>query len=207
MRFSPLPDCQIKNLAEIYEEHLPDLGCFVEVGAFDGKTYSNTYFLAQMGWRGIYIEAHPDFAQVCKLNHKDNDVKVISCAVGRQHGFQDLYIIGECSTLVWDQTAINWGGDKERKITVPVHSLNHLLLEYEISPGFELLVVDVEHSELDVLQPFNLQYWKPKMCIIETHEGQSDPKINFLAAPITEYFYNYGYKKIHVDEINTIFLR
>jgi hypothetical protein len=123
----------------------------VEVGAFDGATYSNTVFLAENGWRGIYIE--------------------------------------------------------NRKIRVPVQTLHQILFSYDIEPEFDLLVVDVEHHEMKVLKGFDLNYWKPKMCIVETHEGQVDPMVNFMAPAINEYFMNYGYNKIHFDAINSIFVR
>ena len=31
-------------------------GYFIEVGAYDGVTLSNTYFLEQMGWCGLLVE-------------------------------------------------------------------------------------------------------------------------------------------------------
>ena len=208
MRFTPRPDCQIKNLAEIYEVHLPDQGRFVEVGAFDGATYSNTVFLAEMGWKGLYIEARPDFALQCRANHKGrwDKIETIDCGVSDHEGFMDIYDIGECSTLVWDQTAKNWGGDANRKFKVPVATLEFILTDYSIEPDFDLLVVDVEHHELEVLRPFDLNKWRPKMCIVETHEMGGLP-VNFLAKPIGEYFDSFGYKKIHADTINTIWIR
>ncbi|EKX35933.1 hypothetical protein GUITHDRAFT_52329, partial [Guillardia theta CCMP2712] len=43
-------------------------GTFLELGALDGSTYSNSfYFERAMGWRGILIEADPDnFRQLVK---------------------------------------------------------------------------------------------------------------------------------------------
>ncbi len=161
-----------------------------------------------MGWHGIYIEAHPDFAKQCQLNHKDKpNIKTIPIGISDHEGFMWLYEIGECSTFVWDKTAKDWGGDENRKIRVPVQTLPQLLLEYDVEPEFDLLVVDVEHHEMAVLKKFNLTYWKPKMCIVETHEGQVDPMVNFMAPAINEYFANFGYKKIHFDNINSIFVR
>ena len=41
------PTCQIPGLDKIYEEYFGDtLGLFVEVGAFDGESVSNTSGLA-----------------------------------------------------------------------------------------------------------------------------------------------------------------
>jgi hypothetical protein len=43
-------------LAEIFRRLGIDDGFFVEFGAWDGKHLSNTYRLAELGWRGLYIE-------------------------------------------------------------------------------------------------------------------------------------------------------
>ena len=53
------------------QEHpcCPTSGSVVQVGAFDGNTYSNTRFFDQeLGWTGVLIEAEPsNFAKVwCK---------------------------------------------------------------------------------------------------------------------------------------------
>jgi hypothetical protein len=46
-------------IAEICRRLNIDTDWFVEFGAGDGVRYSNTYALAQRGWRGVYIEADP----------------------------------------------------------------------------------------------------------------------------------------------------
>jgi FkbM family methyltransferase len=38
-----------------------DRGFFVDLGAYDGINTSNTYALENSGWRGICVEANPDF--------------------------------------------------------------------------------------------------------------------------------------------------
>ena len=62
--FRSSPSCQIDNISELYEVFLTTKldGVFVEVGAFDGYTFSNTWGLAQRGWRGIYVEPIPKYA-------------------------------------------------------------------------------------------------------------------------------------------------
>ncbi|MCX8505445.1 MAG: hypothetical protein ORN98_02375, partial [Alphaproteobacteria bacterium] len=54
-------DCQIKDLAKHYENLFgkKDKGVFVEIGAFDGQEVSNTAGLADLGWRGVYVEPVP----------------------------------------------------------------------------------------------------------------------------------------------------
>lgn len=43
-----------------------DTGFYIEVGAFDGIHFSNTYSFEKLGWKGICIEPHPKFFPYCK---------------------------------------------------------------------------------------------------------------------------------------------
>lgn len=209
MRYTPRPDCQIPGLADIYEQHLPPgPGTFVEVGAHDGVRVSNTVFLAEAGWKGLYIEAHPDFCTLCIANHSNNPgIQVMHTAIGAHVGTVDFYEIGECSTMIWDKNAIDWGGNKDRKIQVPVTTLNLAMEKAECKPGFDLLVIDVEQAELLVLSGFDPIRWKPHLVIIEAHEKDSASERNFKAFAINSYFHQHGYTKIYADHINSIFVR
>lgn len=209
MRYSPRADCQIPVLADIYENHLPDgAGRFVEVGAFDGVTVSNTVFLAEAGWQGLYVEPHPNSAALCRENHADHlGITVVQKAVSNQVGIADLYEIGECSTLVWDKSAEDWGGSQNRKVPVDVCTLDMVLDSLSWEPGFGVLVIDVEQNELKVLWGFDIERWRPRLVIIEAHEKDNEPTRNCKAPAINEYFKSHGYEKIYADHINSVFLR
>lgn len=53
-------------------------GSFVDLGCFDGATYSNTAALADLGWPGICVDAAPDAVARCARRYADRpDVEVI----------------------------------------------------------------------------------------------------------------------------------
>ena len=64
-------DCQIPLLDWLYDRHfgLINDGQFVEFGAFDGEYVSNTCFLADMDWRGLYVEPVPEYFEKCRARH------------------------------------------------------------------------------------------------------------------------------------------
>jgi len=64
MNFQPLSrSCQIHTLNEIYSKYFdPDHGTFVEVGANNGERWSNTWHLANSGWKGLYFEPIAELA-------------------------------------------------------------------------------------------------------------------------------------------------
>lgn len=201
------PTCQIPGLAKIYEDVFgPDfVGSFVEVGAFDGMTYSNTWGLANAGWTGIYIEPHPDFAARCAEVHKDNkNITVLPFACAEYEGTMPLTVWGEVSTGRLSKWNRDWGMDENSpRIQVPVRRLDQL-----ITQKFDLLVIDVEEMEIEVLLgATGLQ--KPKMVIVELHEGQgTGPDQKGYQEPwVTEFHVEAGYRKIYADTINTIYVR
>jgi hypothetical protein len=55
-------------LDEILSRLHLDTGYFVEFGAWDGCTLSNTRFLAERGWGGVYIESDTDRLNEAKKN-------------------------------------------------------------------------------------------------------------------------------------------
>jgi FkbM family methyltransferase len=206
----PVPSgCQIPGLPLIYGAHFNcETGTFVEVGAYDGRSVSNTCCLADAGWNGYYVEPNPEFLPNLRKNHAHNPkVKIINVAVAEFEGEADFWEIGECSSLVFDSTAMDWGGNIDRKIRVKVTTLDRLLEENQIAPRFELLVIDVEMAELRVLSGFTVARWMPKMVIIEAHELDPVRARSYKAAPISQYFCGAGYQKVYADHINNIYVR
>lgn len=56
-------------IAYLYLQKKTD-GFFVDIGANDGISGSNTYALEQMGWKGICIEPQPDVYRILKKYRK-----------------------------------------------------------------------------------------------------------------------------------------
>jgi len=54
-------------------------GYYVEVGANNGITNSNTFLLETKGWKGLLIEANPDLISRCQQSRPNSTV--INCAV------------------------------------------------------------------------------------------------------------------------------
>lgn len=57
-------------------------GRFLDIGAYDGKTFSNTLKLVEQGWSGVCVEASPIvFPKLLEL-HKDNpNIQLVLAAV------------------------------------------------------------------------------------------------------------------------------
>ena len=69
-------------------------GRFLDVGAYDGKTFSNTYALAERGWEGVLVEASPQcFVQMTKcVSFKG--VSLVCAAMDVRQGCAKFYDSG-----------------------------------------------------------------------------------------------------------------
>lgn len=190
------PTCQIHNLENILNTYIPEIGYFVEVGAHDGYSYSNTWHLANKGWKGIYVEPIAEYAAKCRETHRENNVKVIEAACSNFDGNIMLYK-GQ------DIFSANNEMVKGEKFIVDCLKLDSILEAEILKP--DLIVIDVEFHEKEVLQGFTLKKWKPKMVIIEAHEHHENEKYRLNAQFINEYFKTY--EKIYSDGINNIYVR
>jgi len=204
-------DVQITGLSDIYEKYFGQKtdGTFVEIGAYDGYEWSNTWGLMSAGWRGVEVEPNP---YVFKSLINNCTEKIICCqvAVGKSDSCQ-LRLSGAISTTSAEQTNIykecDWFTGNEQVIDVPMVKLDELLEKLEIPEEFEVLVVDTEGTELEVLETLDIDKWKPAMCIVEAHELHPTKGFNRYAPLINKYFDEHNYIKIYCDIINNIYIR
>jgi FkbM family methyltransferase len=145
-------------------------GVCVEVGGFDGETFSNTLTFEECGWRAIIVEPMPDYAN--RIRARRPGASVFPCAAGAAAGETTLVIAHGAeplSTTTPDPLHLNrieqLGGTTE-KVKVAVRPLNDMLEEAKVSQ-INFITIDVEGGELDVLEGFDFSRWLPDICIIE----------------------------------------
>lgn len=205
------PTCQMKNLEEILLDTFgyTENGAFVDVGAHDGITHSNTWGLAEIGWYGVMIEPIDDlFSKCCRVHHFNN-VSVYRCCSGDFDGETKLWL-GENPTID-EETVMKspWGEkyDPDKFIKTTVRRLDSILKDEGFPTEFHVCSIDVEGGELKVLEGFDLNVWKPKLLIIETHDGNEDVKRSFHAKAINDVVGRYPYDVISKDGLNTVWRR
>jgi FkbM family methyltransferase len=163
-------------------------GFYVDVGANDGLSNSNTAALDRMGWRGLLVEADPNLAVICRQARPR--ATVIACAAadparrGSYAAFQRISPGHDettgLSSLVdspeLKQKAMQIGASVST-IAVPVRSLDDILEKYNAPEAFELLSVDVEGAELEVFRSCNLRRWRPRIIIAEDNFAGRDTSV------------------------------
>ena len=209
VRAQKLNDLLIRYFGEI------DNGTFVEVGAHNGLDCGITPPLADKGWNGLYIEASPFWAQECANNHKDNkNVKVMNVAIGDHRGTVTLHGSDAGATVSESYLKevcahVPWTGNHTSKKEIKMITLEDALRAAKIKQGFEVLSVDVEGSEPEVFAGFRLDYWKPRLMMIEMLDAHPELKQFESHAKkyqaLRELYRANGYDEIFADEVNTVF--
>jgi FkbM family methyltransferase len=159
-------------------------GFYVEVGAYDGVGFSNTYFFEAVGWTGLLIEPVPALYRACLSSRPFS--RVINTVVGKGESRQSVeFSVAEgCAgvgTLSFfgdnpqQLKRIHKEGGVVRTIEVPLVSLNSLLEDHRKEIDF--VSIDVEGREMDVLQGFDLQRFRPRVLVIEDNSNGADTSV------------------------------
>jgi len=128
----------------------------VEVGAWDGIEFSNTYMFEKgLDWKGICIEPSQDAFLALSRNR---NCAMFNCAAWNDSGqFLDFRetSIGSLSAL--EGFGNDWAKEirsEFKRSKVEARSLKDLLLEAKAPGWVDYLSVDTEGSELEVLEGF-----------------------------------------------------
>ena len=154
-------------------------GFFVEAGANDGISQSNTYYFEKVrGWRGILVEGIPSLYERCKKNREKSIVFNCALVSDSYHGqFITMHYANLMSVVQGARASFE--GDNEYIKTaleiqklentysakVPVRTLTSIFDQCGVGK-IDLFSLDVEGYELDVLKGLAFNRYRPKyMCI------------------------------------------
>lgn len=156
-----------------------DNGTFIEAGANDGQTQSNTaYFARHRGWRGLLVEPIPELAARCRAARPESVVE--NCALvatGADGQSVPMTYCGLMSVVDggWsdpeaEKAHVETGRQIQSLTTyhvdVPGRSLSALLDQHKMS-HIDLLSLDVEGFERQALEGLDLRRHRPKFILVE----------------------------------------
>lgn len=175
---------------------------YVDLGCSHPENKSLTALFRELGWRGLAIDANPDYAQdwadagfgshfVCAVLSDQPTARFVT---------HDNCFTSRISDLPENDHPEKWGIKSiEERSTVP---LNHLLDVHEIGK-IDLLTIDLEGHEFAVLKTLDFEKHSPAWIIAEyvTAEVGVDPRV---AQFLTQ---EKGYEVMHLTGSNIIYRR
>jgi len=135
-------------------------GTYLELGGFDGETFSNTYmFQHGLDWRGVLIEANPISFHAMKENRPlDDTYNYAICSNSSEVHFIGKGLRAETGILEFMPPSFisDWHGNVDLKTlpTVPCKPLSSILDESSLDPRqiIDLFSLDVEGGEFQVVK-------------------------------------------------------
>lgn len=183
-------------------------GFFLDIGANDGITYSNTYFFEkELNWSGICIEPHPSVFE--KLSNNRKSILLNKC-ISDQIGQVDFLRIDGYAEMLsgvymkYDQRHMErikkelkeFGGNSEI-ITVESLTISKLLSEYSIRK-IDFCSIDTEGGEFEILKQFDLNTIAVQCFSIEN---------NYNDNRVRDYLQEKKYKLINSLDADEIYLK
>ncbi|MEO3385200.1 FkbM family methyltransferase [Mesorhizobium sp. CAU 1741] len=139
-------------------------GIFVEVGANDPEDGSQTLRLEQNGWHGLLVEPLREHAADLRRVRKAH-VEEVACGPRDKHDtLMNFKVAGVASTLA--DEFINHRVSEQEVRAVRVMTLDSLLEKHGID-RIDFLSLDVEGYELQVLDGFSVERYRPAFILIE----------------------------------------
>lgn len=182
-------------------------GFFVDIGAHDGISFSNSYFFEKYNnWNGICVEPMPEVYDLLKKNRKCICIKG---AISTEEGDQDFLrlrgptemhsgLINEYDVrhkeILNNLMEKSGGSSKIIKVkTVPLQSI----LDTHNVTHIDLLSIDTEGAELAVLQSIDFKKVMIECIIVEN---------NFQEKNVEDFLTLKGYKLVEKLKWDDIFL-
>ena len=170
-------------------------GFFVDIGAFDGIHLSNTFCFERQGWKGICVEAHPDYYSLLQKNRPASQCLHYAC-IGDRNRREAVFHVEKMGLLSSTLGSPEYMEDVKARyrrrglifegfdsVKVPAASLDMILENYHHSGSpIDLISLDVEGTELEVLMGFDCRRYSPRIIVVESNnEKTTQNLVTFLA--------------------------
>ena len=153
---------------QIFLEDLPDTGRFLDIGAYDGLTFSNTRALAERGWTGVWVE--PGASQFDGMvSNELPGVTMINALIGETTGLKKFHYCRDAVSSTEDRHAKKWGKFTTFHDTYVCQvSVDDLMAAF---PGpYDLISIDTEGTSLLILGLLE-PYLESVETIVVEHDG------------------------------------
>jgi FkbM family methyltransferase len=201
---------QDKQDVLIFEKYLKNRenGYFVDIGANDGKTFSNSLLYEEMGWNGVCVEPHPRAFSV--LSEIRKCICVNACISNETKKVNFLQVDGSPEMLsgileFYDKRhlarvdlEIQRDGGSKKIVEIDSYTYKDLVEKYEIPNHVDYLSIDVEGGEMGVLKGIDFNSYSFGVIGIENNFGETY---------VIDYMKGFGYQKVDKFGADDIFIK
>lgn len=138
-------------------------GYFVDIGANDGETLSNTRALAIEGWSGVCVEPEPIAFDKLHNLYKDSKVSVLNGAISDKDGIFDLMASGShlgkgdtgLLSSLKSETTKKWANETFEPVLTQCYTWKRFLKIIDV-PKIDFISIDAEGMDWEILKQIDL---------------------------------------------------
>lgn len=176
-------------------------GKFLDIGAFDGKAFSNTYALSEQGWDGVCIEPSPTvFYRLMEIHKTKPNIQLVNAAIDCSFGLKEFYdSTGDALSSFSKEHKKKWeDGWKSQFTKIYVSAIPIAEIFAHFGTDFAFINLDVEAHNYPILMSIPFTQLKTRMICVE-HDGHITAMTNHLK--------QFGFRELMHNGENVIFVR
>lgn len=165
------------------------VGRFLDIGAFDGVTFSNTRPLADLGWSGVCVEPSPPaFCALMRAYEGNDKVQLVNAGVRAAGGigltrFYSNTVDAHASDMLSsfsEQHVQKCAAYPFREIWIPAIGWDSMIDMVDEVDRYthDFINIDVEGTNLEVLASMPFHLFLPQMICIEMDPADKVPAMS-----------------------------
>lgn len=179
-----------------------DNGVYIDVGAQHPRIDSVSRAFYEKGWRGVHVEPVPAYA--LQLQNDRPNEKVVQAALGKNIGSTPFFFIAETGLSTSVQHIADEHSTRGFSVELTEVEQTTLAAIFDIAgPVIHWLKIDVEGSELAVLQGWKRHPARPWIVLVESTMPLSETPTH---QSWESFLIRRGYRFVYFDGLNRFYL-
>jgi len=195
------------------EELIGEVRWFVDIGAHDGVSGSNTLYFALRGAQGICFEPVRETYIKLRWFHALNPrVRTVRCGISDRSGKATIIAADFCSYLPETEDSTHTATSlilASARETITLLRFEDAIEGLELPSEVDLLSIDVEGHELNVLKSIDFTKHTFRAVVVETHLIDDEGRYQWRHRDLREIeglLSEHNYQAIYRTWVNTIYL-
>lgn len=199
----------------LIQKMVPEVRFFIDIGANDGITGSNSFYFALRGAGGISFEPVSEpFRKLRSLYALRRNIVCRKIAVSDREGEAEIVAadyysyLPETEDTMHSSVSDGWALLSPKPQRVILRTFAHAIANVKVPTTVDLLSLDVEGHELNVLRSIPFDEYRFRCIVVETHieiEGNRIWQHRDLSA-INQLLASYSYKPVIETVANTLYV-
>lgn len=177
------------------------VGIFLDIGAYDGKTRSNTLALVEREWLGVMVEASPFAFSSLLSSHGGNEkLKLVQALVGIKRKVISFWPSSDGISTASQEHYERWKDNAKYEpiMYMPQITIEDLIESFPYLKDTDVVSIDTEGTNSELFFNFPFDLVNPKVICVE--QDKSAESIEVFANKL-------GYKMTYKSAENMVLVR